>query len=98
MLVESYLYLAAGRGELQRPSISLLGIIRLDDRAQCIPGNDPVHRLQKRIAPGRLAMPFKTLVCCHCQSLLFHWSSLCLLLSVRITFYYRDPFTYSALP
>jgi hypothetical protein len=43
-------------------------------------------------------MPLKTLVCCHCQSLLFHCSSPCLLLSVLITLYYRDPFTYSALP
>ena len=49
----------------RRQPISFLWIMRLDDRAQCIPGNDPVHPLQKHIAPGRLAMLFNTVVCCH---------------------------------
>jgi hypothetical protein len=37
--------------------------MRFNDRAQRSLENDHVHRLQERIVPGRLATPFKTLVC-----------------------------------
>ncbi len=33
-----------------------LGVIRLDDLTQCIPGNDPVHLLQKDFLAGLFAV------------------------------------------
>ena len=51
---------------------------------------------QTRIALGGFAMPFKALVCCHCQSLLLHRSFPRSLLLPSITLFCRNPFTYSA--
>ena len=56
----------------RRPAVARLRVVRLDHRAQRFPRHDPVHRLQKLIAPRRLAVLLETLVLRHRQGLLFH--------------------------
>jgi hypothetical protein len=53
-------------------AIASFGVARLNDLAQCGPRHYGLHRLQKLIAPGGLAVVFKGLVCSHCEGLLFH--------------------------
>jgi len=51
-----------------------LGVVRLDDAAQRRPRNDLLHRRQKSIAPGRLAIPLvlRVVIGGHGKGLLLH--------------------------